>query len=127
MKLPLPMPVKLRRGYHDSVAIERGPLVYSLKMDADWKLLKGKEPFADWEVFPKSPWNYGLQLDMEHPEKSLTFTKKAVGNNPFSPEGAPITAKVKGRRLSRWKLGRNAPCPSPASPVESHEEGRVVT
>src|SRR5262249_3783202 len=92
--------VKIRRGYHDSVAIERGPLVYALKIGSDWKLLKGKPPFADWEVYPTTPWNYALQLNVEIPEKSITFTKRAVGDRPFSPEGAPIEAKLKGRRIA---------------------------
>jgi uncharacterized protein len=126
-KLTLPMPVTVRRGYHDSIAIERGPLVYALKMDAEWKLLKGKEPFADWEVYPKSPWNYGLQLAKEHPEKSVTFSTKAVGVRPFSPEGAPITAKVKGRRVPEWKLEKNAAGPLPESPVRSTEELEELT
>ena len=123
----LPMMPKVRRGYHDSVAIERGPLVYALKMDADWKLLRGKEPFADWEVYPKSPWNYGLQFDLDHPEKSVKFTTNEVGDRPFSPEGAPITAKVKGRRLPDWKLEKNAAGPVPSSPVKSTEELQELT
>ena len=43
----LPMPVTLYPGYNDSVAIERGPLVYALKIGTEWKKLKGEEPFAD--------------------------------------------------------------------------------
>ena len=41
------MPVTLYSGYNDSVAIERGPLVYALKIGTEWKKLKGDEPFAD--------------------------------------------------------------------------------
>jgi hypothetical protein len=121
LKLKLPMPVKVRRGYHDSVAIERGPLVYALKIGTDWKLLKGKPPFADWEVYPTTPWNYALQLDVEHPEKSLSLTKREVGKRPFSPQGAPIELKLKGRRLPQWKIVKNAAGPLPESPVASSE------
>ncbi|MFL5241599.1 MAG: hypothetical protein ACJ8FY_05780 [Gemmataceae bacterium] len=117
--LKLPMQPKVRRGYHDSVSLERGPLVYALRVDADWRLLKGKPPFGDWEVFPKSPWNYSLELDLDHPEKSVEFTKGKVGDRPFSPEGSPIIAKVKGRKLPGWKLEKNAAGPLPASPVKS--------
>jgi hypothetical protein len=127
LKLTLPMSVKVQRGYHDSIAVERGPLVYALKMDAEWKLLKGKEPFADWEVYPKSPWNYGLQVDLEHPEKSIQFTKNAVGDNPYSPEGAPMIAKAKGRRIPDWKLEKNAAGPLPTSPVKSTGELEELT
>jgi hypothetical protein len=121
LKLKLPMPVKVRRGYHDSVAIERGPLVYALKIGTDWKLLKGKPPFADWEVYPTTPWNYALQLDVEHPEKSLSLIKRPVGERPFSPDGAPIELKLKGRRLPQWKIVQNAAGPLPETPVASSE------
>ena len=117
IKLSLPMPVTLYKGFHNAVAIKRGPLVYSLKIATEWKKRKGNEPFADWEVFPTSPWNYALQIDRDHPETSITFESRAVGDRPFSQEGAPITAKVKGRRLPGWTLEKNAAAPPPPSPV----------
>ena len=119
--LRLPMSASLDRRFNDSVAIERGPLVYSLKIDAEWKKLRGKEPFADYEVFPTSPWNYTLAIDREHPEKSITFETKPVGADPFSQAGSPIVAWVKGRRLPSWGMDRNAAAPPPKSPVTSAE------
>ena len=80
-------------------------------------------------MFPKSPWNYGLELDLDNPEKSVEFTKGKVGDMPFSPEGAPIIAKVRGRKLPDWKLEKYAAGPPPASPVKSTEpleELRVI-
>ncbi len=127
LKVKLPMPVTVRRGYRDSVAVERGPLVYALKIGTDWKLLKGQPPFADWEVYPTTAWNYALDLDVTHPENSVSFTKRAVGDRPFSPEGAPITAKVKGRRLPDWKIVKNAAGPLPESPVQSKEPLEELT
>ncbi|GAC1469784.1 MAG: hypothetical protein NVSMB9_14040 [Isosphaeraceae bacterium] len=119
IRLRLPMPVTLFPGFQDAVAIERGPLVFALKIGTDWKKKKGTEPFADWEVFPTSPWNYALRIDRDHPETSLTFETRAVGNQPFSQEGAPILARVKGRRLPDWTLEKNAAAPPPRSPVSS--------
>ena len=127
LQLPSPMPVRIRRGYHDSVAIERGPLVYALKIGTDRKRLKGKPPYADWEVFPTTPWNYALQLDLEHPKKSIRFVERAVGDHPFSPEGAPIEATVKGRRVPEWRLFKNASGPLPESPVQSTEPVEELT
>ena len=113
IELTLPMPIKLRTGYNNAISIERGPLVYSLKIDSEWIKLRGKEPFADYEVFPNSPWNYALMVDRDHPEKSITFETKAVGDHPFSPEGAPVVAKARGVRLPGWKLEKNAAAPPP--------------
>jgi hypothetical protein len=127
IKLRFPMPVTLYPGFNDAVAIVRGPLVYSLKIEAEWKKRKGVEPYADWEVFPKSPWNYALEIDREHPERSLTFETRPVGDRPFSPEGAPVVAKVKGRRLPTWTLEKNAAAPPPKSPVPSEAPREELT
>jgi hypothetical protein len=125
--LRLPMPVRVRRGYHGSVSIERGPLVYAMRVGADWKRVKGEPPFADWEVYPTSPWNYALDLDVERPERSVTFTKRPVSERPFSPEGAPVLAKVQGRRLPGWAVVKNAAGPLPESPVASDQPAEELT
>jgi uncharacterized protein len=125
--LRLPMPVRLYEGYRDAVSIERGPLVYALKVGAEWKKLKGQEPFADWEVSPTTPWNYALQIDRPHPERSVSFEQRRVGDRPFSPEGAPVVARVKGRRLPSWGLEKNAAAPPPPSPVESDQPLEELT
>ena len=108
-----PMPVKIREGYNHAISVERGPLVYALKIDTEWFKLRGKEPFADYEVFPTTPWNYALVLDRDHPEKSITFETKPVGPMPFSPEGAPVVARARGIRLPGWTLEKNAAAPPP--------------
>ena len=122
------MPVRLRRGYHQSVSLERGPLVYALRIGTDWKLLKGKPPFADWEVYPTTAWNYALELDLDHPEKSVRFESQPIGDRPFSPAGSPILARVWGRRVPAWGLEKNAAAVPPESPVKSDEarEGLVL-
>jgi uncharacterized protein len=117
--LHFPMKPRPYRGFHDAVAIERGPLVFALPIEADWKKVKDNPQFADWEVHPKSPWNDALELDREHPERSIAFEERLVGKNPFSTSGAPIIAKVKGRRIPAWGLERGAAAPPPQSPVTS--------
>src|SRR5262249_1164467 len=77
--------------------------------------------------YPSTPWNYALHLDLEHLDKSVTFTKRAVGDRPFSPEGAPVEAKVKGRRVPVWKIVKNAAGPLPDSPVQSTEPAEELT
>ena len=121
LTLSLPMQVKVQRRYHTSAAIERGPLVYALKMEEDWRQIGGEPPHADWEIYPESAWNYALQINVDHPEKSIEFSSQPVGDCPFSPDGAPIHAKVKGRRVPEWKIEHNAAGPLPESPVSSSE------
>ena len=119
--LQLPMRVQVQRRYHNSAAIERGPLVFSLKIDEDWCLLRGEPPHGDWEVFPTTPWNYALNIDGTSPEKSILFEARAVGESPFSPDGAPVRARVQGRRVPQWTLEHAAAGPLPYSPVSSDE------
>jgi len=125
--LQLPMQTKIQRRYHNSVSIERGPLVYALKMEEEWKQIGGEPPHADWEIYPKSAWNYALQIDAEHPEKSIEFNSQPVGDCPFSPDGAPISAKIKGRRVPEWEIEHNAAGSPPESPVSSSEPLEELT
>src|SRR5262249_53024579 len=129
VRLNLVMPVRLYQGYRNAVAIERGPLVYALPIDAEWKKVKDREnlPFDDWEVYPRSPWNFALQIDRDHPEQSLVFDNRPLGAKPFSSDGAGVVAKLQGRRLSSWGLERGAAAPPPASPVTSQEPLEELT
>ena len=91
LSLRLPMPVRLYHGFNDSVAIERGPLVYALKIGAEWKKVKDNPRFADWEVYPTTPWNYALEIDREQPARSVTLRGAAAG-----------LASLLGREPPRW-------------------------
>jgi hypothetical protein len=123
LNLRLPMEARLYQGYKGAMAVERGPLVFALPIDTDWKKFRDRPnlPFDDWEVYPKSPWNYALQIDREHPERSIVFEERAVGTSPFSTSGTPLVARVKGRRLAGWGLEKGAAAPPPESPLTSRE------
>jgi DUF1680 family protein len=65
VELQLPMQIFKNTWYENSVSVERGPLVYALKIAEEWKNVKNeKDPieYGDsyYEVLPTSPWNYGL-------------------------------------------------------------------
>jgi hypothetical protein len=119
--LTLPMTVKIQRRFNDSVAIERGPLVYSLKVADKWEYSKGKIPYADWEVYPASPWNYALQIDVNNPANSIVFHDKPLRKLLFTPAGSPVEAAIKGKKLPQWKLENDSAAPPPKSPVDSNE------
>ena len=127
LTLRLPMPLRIQRRYHNSVSLQRGPLVYVLKIADDWRYLKGKKPYADWEVYPVSAWNYALVLDTNNPDNSVEFKSRSVGRYPFTPEDAPVWAKVRGRRLPQWTIETNAAGPLPESPVDSNEPLEELT
>ncbi len=127
LTLRLPMHTRIQRRYHNSISIERGPFVYSLKIGEDWRQIRGEVPHADWEVYPTTPWDYALKIDTDNPDKSLEFGSKPIGDCPFSPEGAPMWAKVKGQQIPEWKIEHNAAGPLPESPVSSSEPLEELT
>ncbi len=125
--LRIPMRPRIEQRFNDAVAIHSGPLVLSLKIEEEWRQIRGELPHADWEVHPLSPWNYALALDPENPAESITVEERPLGANPFSPEGAPIVATVKGTQLPGWTLHRNAAAPVPQSPVQSDSPKEQLT
>jgi len=127
VSLRLPMPVRTQRRYHNAIAIERGPLVYALRIGEEWRQIAGELPHADWEVHPTTPWNYALEIDEAHPERSIRFERRPLGDCPFSPAGAPVVAAAHGRRLPGWQIEHNAAGPLPESPVRSDEPLEEVT
>jgi hypothetical protein len=119
--------IRIGRGYKNGLVVERGPLVFSMAVGEDWRKIKGDEPHADWEVHPTTPWNYGLLGDIGNPESSIRTEERSVGQMPFSPDGAPLALKVKGRRLTDWKLVAGSAGPMPESPVASAQPDEEVT
>ncbi|HNS21302.1 MAG TPA: glycoside hydrolase family 127 protein [Sedimentisphaerales bacterium] len=132
IELRFPMQVKTSRRYNGAVAVERGPLVYSLKLGETWTRVNADKPHrelphGDFEVRPTTPWNYGLLVDEEKPETSVTFEDRPVGEMPFSPEGAGVVAKAKGRRLPGWKLEHGWAAEVPPEPQSSREPIEELT
>jgi uncharacterized protein len=114
--LTLPMELTVSSWYNGSVGIERGPLVYALKINEDWTEVK-KAGFDDtyWEVKPSSPWNYSLsreQIEKLNLEISLSDT---IASYPWNHENAPVVVKAKGFRVPSWTIvnGQTGMLPSP--------------
>ena len=109
MEVRFHMRPRVTLRYNEAASVERGPLVYSLSPEEEWTRVNADKPHrelphGDFEVRPASPWDYGLLLDAEDPEESVTFRERTVGEMPFSPEGAGMAATVWGRRLPNWSL-----------------------
>ncbi len=122
LELSFPMALNMETRFNSAVSLSLGPLLFSLKIGEDWRKLKGEEPHADWEVFPTTPWNYALVFD-EEGGIEMDVEETEVGDNPFSPEGAPIKITVPGIKLKNWELDKNAAAPPPEVPIA---DGTVV-
>ncbi len=109
--LRFPMRAKVTVRYNEAVAVERGPLVYALKIGEQWSRVNADKPHrelphADFEVRPTTPWNYGIVVDETKPDAGLRFEERPVGEQPFSPEGAGTIAKATARKIPSWKIVR---------------------
>lgn len=122
--LQLPMHVQTQTWYENSVSIERGPLVYALKIEEQWKnhvfdsqSVKYGKTYS--EVYPISKWNFGL-LDTEliDLEKSLDVVidkDKLNLNYPWNLDNAPIEIRMKAKEIPSWKLYNEMAGPQPYS------------
>jgi hypothetical protein len=110
--LRVPMAIHAERRRHNSTAVVRGPLVFSLKIGEEFRLLAGQPPQADWEVHPTTPWNYGLP-----PKPTFTYRDAPLGSMPFAPAAAPLILTTKARRVPTWTMHHNSAGPLPPSPV----------
>lgn len=132
LTLQLPMSVQVRtwKKNKDSVSVDYGPLTYSLRIGERWERYGGTNQWGEFEVFPATPWNYGLVLDRENPAASFKVVRKPgrLADQPFTPENAPIRLEAKARRIPAWRqdrlglVGLLQP-----SPVKSEEPVETIT
>jgi hypothetical protein len=121
VELRFPMTVRTSTWYNNSNAVERGPLVYSLKIGESWHKIKQTGPATDWEVYPTTPWNYALAPG------SMQVAEKPIATQPFDAATAPIEITAKARRLPQWTLVDDSPGPLPTSPVTSKRPEETIT
>ncbi|GAB3950437.1 glycoside hydrolase family 127 protein [Spirosoma harenae] len=106
LTLQLPMPVRTSNWSKNSRTLERGPLVYALKVDANVEEKTEPTEGTYYEYQPKSTWNYGLPASVvEDPVKNTTVTVKSMpANFVWNEANAPIEIKTTGRQIPNWKL-----------------------
>lgn len=129
--LTLPMHISIGRWSENSIDVERGPLVYALKIEEDWKKVTNNDRYGDYyEVYPGSPWNYGLIMPREEWQKAFKVEKKeVVSDDPWNPANAPIALRALGIRLPDWQLynGSAGPLPYSPQPTPSGQKPELVT
>jgi uncharacterized protein len=113
--LVLPMEVRVSQWGRNSRAIERGPLVYALKLEERW--VKGHEESEGdyWCVYPAGEWNFGLiQKAVTDPGSQIKVTKTnpITGNFAWNLKHVPLELTTQGRKIPSWQLVNDvAPVP----------------
>jgi len=127
VEIGFPMKPRISRWFHDSIAVERGPLVFSYGIGESWVKLRDRGMTADWQVFPTTAWNYALSVDAASPEKSIAVDERPVGDAPFTGRHAPVRLTVKARKLDKWRAEDGVADPLPQGPVASDEAEEAIT
>jgi uncharacterized protein len=148
----IPMKLRFEKRYNNSISLMRGPLYFSLRIDKEYKNVKinydnyGYKGSVDWEIYPESPWNYGLAYDKTNPARGFEVVENKTGNYPFADTGDMIWSadsgkyliyngepsvliKARGIRIPGWIIKDNSAALPPVSPVKPEgypEEIRLV-
>ncbi len=124
VKISFEMQPRVSHWYHNSVVFERGPLVFSLPLDGQWRELKKyAEKSADWQITPSKDWNFAV----EDARCNIHAQEQPLGATPFDIAHAPVTLAVEGRKLPQWTISQNSAGPLPLSPVSSRAPLQKLT
>jgi len=110
--LTLPMELKATQWYDFAMAIERGALVYALKIRDERKTKDRDDHYrAFQEVYAVDDWNYALlQEDLNQLSEAVEVVEKAWnGEYPWNLENTPIELRMRGVQIPDWKLVNSTP------------------
>ena len=127
--LELPMSVRTQRwtDNRNTLSVSRGPLTYSLQIKEEYRRHGGSDAWPAWDIFPASPWNYGLSSEAA---ANFSVVKAAwpADDQPFRNEAAPIKLTTTARKIPNWTLDpRGAVNEVVQQPVSSTEPEETVT
>lgn len=106
VELTFPMELAVERRYRGGVAVRRGPIVFALNIDAEWRSIDDTQHHERFELIPREVWNYGLDIDPDHPTHSMSLRQHGSGEYPFSSDKPPLELDVDGRQLPTWAGGK---------------------
>lgn len=116
------------RRYQGAVALQRGPLVFSLPIEAQETRLPGEpdSPYAHRELHPLDSWNYGLDINPEADRIESEVSFSDIPDLPFDPASPPLEMTLPGARVPDWELDGVRAGELPASPVPADEQESVT-
>ena len=117
--IKLPMKISCGEWYDRAAVVERGPLVYALKMQENWtrKEFRPEErvKYGDWyyEVTSPSKWNWCFSrkdITSENIEGKFTLVRTGTDSSlyPWNVENAPLMIKCPAKELLDWTAYRGS-------------------
>lgn len=147
--IKLPLGIRTERRFNNSIAILRGPLYFSLRIEKEYRSVKlnydnfGYKGSVDWEIYPESEWNYGLVMDEKDPDKGIDIIENKIGKYPFADRGdmlwsddsakyvpwnkdAAVVITARGMNIPEWIMKNNSADVPPLSPVKPEGIPEVI-
>lgn len=111
----------------NSRTVERGPLVYALKIGEKWEKKNIKEEGDFYEIYPTTPWNYGLVRSVvDDPVKNSVVVEKSLkGDFYWNQANAPVEIQVEAKKIPGWILV-NGVAYQPVTSREGIYQGKVA-
>jgi len=109
---------RISRWVENSAAVERGPLVYALRIEEQWGRVQNQDEHGDYfEVRPASPWNYALlETAVNRPNDGFRLVRSERREEyPWTPKNAPLEMKTGAKRVPEWQLYNHRAGPLPHS------------
>lgn len=120
--LTLPMRLRSSRWHENSLAIERGPLLYALGLEEEW------HDRGDYlEVTTESPWNFGL-LESQVRDLPAHFQieqDSTIAANPWTLQDAPIRIRGEGIRIPDWQVYNGSAGETPWGPQPRPRDAKI--
>jgi len=118
LTLQLRMEVNTSNWGRNSRTIERGPLVYALKLQETWE--KGNEEIEGsyYSVHPTADWNYGVmkKLVAEPLKNAEVKVVKPISNDfVWNIAHAPIEIVTSAKRIPTWKVNADGVAMQPVT------------
>ena len=124
--LRLPTQPRVSRWFQNSIALERGPLLFSYSAGEHWVKLRDRGLTADWQVFPDHAWNFALAVN-EKNAAEVEVRESTVAGVPFGGDSAAVSLRISARMLVPWRAQDGVAPPPPLSPVTSNEQLQIIT
>jgi rhamnogalacturonyl hydrolase YesR len=126
LTLQLPMEITTSEWGHNSRAVERGPLVYALKLQEKWVKATDEKEGDYYSVYPQGPWNYGLlEAQVKDPAQLQVKKVRPVTNDfVWNLAHAPIEITAAAKQIPGWTL-YNDTAPTPVTERSGIYKGKV--
>ncbi len=147
--MKMPMKIRTEKRYNNSTSLLRGPLYFSLRIEKEYKSVKinydnfSYKGSVDWEIYPESPWNYGLMIDRTNPGRGIDVVENQISMYPFADKGdmiwspdsgkyvawdkeAAVVITARGMKIPGWGMRNNSADIPPLSPVKPEGSTEII-